>query len=139
MSLINSKSERDFGILDVSNYPEEPTIDDYNDVPVKGYGAALRYAWKEEDDDVKEVSEEEKEEEAGIGIGRGELGFTDFPISDLRRYEYDDEFIYDHDVPIDGDFPISDDFPIVEGSGSGKEKMEEEEEEKSKLNDLKVV
>ncbi|KAL8485459.1 hypothetical protein ACS0TY_027675 [Phlomoides rotata] len=63
---------------DLENLPEEPGFDEYDDVPVEGFGAALLlgYGWKEGRGIGRNAKEDVKVSEVIRKAGRGGLGFT---------------------------------------------------------------
>ncbi|KAL6537355.1 hypothetical protein OROMI_025889 [Orobanche minor] len=70
--------------VDLENLPEDPTIDEYDDVPVEGFGAALLsgYGWKE-----------------GSGIGRNANAKEGVKVSEVIRKEgrvFTGEFLGSH-------------------------------------------
>ncbi|KAL0330961.1 UNVERIFIED_CONTAM: protein MOS2 [Sesamum angustifolium] len=63
---------------DLEKLPEDPGLDEYTDVPVEGYGAALLagYGWKEGRGIGRNAKEDVKICEVTKKTGRGGLGFT---------------------------------------------------------------
>ncbi|KAL2236819.1 protein MOS2 [Sesamum indicum] len=63
---------------DLEKLPEDPGMDEYTDVPVEGYGAALLagYGWKEGRGIGRNAKEDVKVCEVTKKTGRGGLGFT---------------------------------------------------------------
>lgn len=72
---------------DLENLPEDPGFDEYDDVPVEGFGAALLsgYGWKEGRGIGRNAKEDVKVSEVTRKAGRGGLGFTaELPGSHLN-------------------------------------------------------